>query len=203
MLKIPVLLWERAKPSGKIHLCKSLKYRWKQQVWWPSSMEDACVPTHVPLPRCCFRVPLLHEVTKKNLFSAFHPWVCGCFCVLPVLAHKQGEESVPCAMLSSTQNVTLRCTAPCFVGLSWSEGGVQCTSLKMSEDSGYKAVTLHPFLLQHTTSSSVAMENSCSLWLVMATTKWRELLNKFFHAFWLLSHQNQVKHHRKMTIWGF
>lgn len=172
MLKIPVLLWERSKPSGKIHLCKSLKYRWKQQVWWPSSMEYACVPTCVPLPRCCFRDPLLHEVTKKKIILCV--WSVALWLFLcPACAGSQTKRGISplCHALSSTQNVKLKCTAPCLWVCHEVKLVRSATSLKMSEDSGYKAVTLHPFLLQHTTSSSVAMENTCSLWLVMATTK--------------------------------
>lgn len=124
-------------------------------------------------------------------------WLSLC---LPVLAHTQGEESVPCAMLSPTQNVTLRCTAPCLWVCHELQLVCSATSLKMSEDSGYEGVMHNPFLFQHRTSTSAAMESTCSLWLIMAITKWREILNKFFYAFWLLSHHNQVKHHRKMPI---
>jgi len=47
-----------------------------------TELRSACVPACVPLPWCCFRDPLVREVTKINLLFAFHPWFCGCSCVL-------------------------------------------------------------------------------------------------------------------------
>ena len=50
-----------------------------------TELSSACVPTCVPLPGCCFGASPVGEVTKINLLFAFHPWFCGCSCVLPVL----------------------------------------------------------------------------------------------------------------------
>lgn len=39
--------------------------------------------------------PMVVKVTKINIFLAFNLGFCGCFCVLPVLAHTLGNVSNP------------------------------------------------------------------------------------------------------------
>jgi len=94
MLEAPALLWEKSMHSGKLHLRESLIDRPKHQIQQSSSktkLHGACIPAFVPLPRCCFRDPLVGEVTKTNILLAFHPWFCGCSCILPVSAHSARE----------------------------------------------------------------------------------------------------------------
>lgn len=67
----------------------------------------------MPLPRWCFRDPLVRKVTELNVLFAVHLWFCGCSCILPHTAATPTPGGTPYALCSGriTSPAASQCAA--------------------------------------------------------------------------------------------
>lgn len=80
--------------------------RSRQPPAW-SKLCGTCVPTCVSLPGAAWGIPQLVRLLKINSHFAFHPWLCGCSCVLSILTHSHCYFSLLLVVGGQVQNVRL------------------------------------------------------------------------------------------------